>query len=108
MKGIDLKQIGKNIIQGLINGIGSMANAVWRKVGDIADGLRRNHRITQHSLAITMDARSCRKMIPAGVAVGIDKAGGLVEKLLRNWRSSPCLRQIKRHSPMTQPSAVAH
>ena len=108
-KGIDLKQIGKNIIQGLINGIGSMANAVWRKVGDIADGVKK--KITG-LLNIHSPSRWMRdhvgKMIPAGVAVGIDKAGGLVEKLLRNWRSSPCLRQIKRHSPMTQPSAVAH
>ncbi|TWL84733.1 hypothetical protein CHCC15291_2519 [Bacillus licheniformis] len=81
LKGIDLKQIGKNIIQGLINGIGSMANAVWRKVGDIADGVKK--KITG-LLNIHSPSRWMRdhvgKMIPAGVAVGIDKAGGLVEK----------------------------
>lgn len=80
-KGINLKQIGKNIIQGLINGIGSMANAVWRKVGDIADGVKK--KITG-LLNIHSPSRWMRdhvgKMIPAGVAVGIDKAGGLVEK----------------------------
>ncbi|MED1079443.1 hypothetical protein P4T86_04850 [Bacillus licheniformis] len=81
LKGIDLKQIGKNIIQGLINGIGSMANAVWRKVGDIADGVKK--KITG-LLNIHSPSRWMRdhvgKMIPAGVAVGIDKARGLVEK----------------------------
>ncbi|MCY9268404.1 hypothetical protein [Bacillus licheniformis] len=80
-KGIDLKRIGKDIIQGLINGIGSMANAVWRKVGDIADGVKK--KITG-LLNIHSPSRWMRdhvgKMIPAGVAVGIDKAGGLVEK----------------------------
>ncbi|MFO1445278.1 phage tail tape measure protein [Bacillus sp. Bva_UNVM-123] len=36
---IDLAQIGKDIIQGLINGIASMADAVWEKVKDIAEGI---------------------------------------------------------------------
>ncbi|MBS4191188.1 phage tail tape measure protein [Bacillus sp. FJAT-49705] len=38
-KNIDLVQIGKDIIQGLINGIGSMATAVWDKAKDIASGI---------------------------------------------------------------------
>ncbi|KAA6450946.1 phage tail protein [Bacillus swezeyi] len=81
LKGIDLLQIGKNIIQGLINGIGSMAGAVWKKVGDIANGIK--SKITG-LLGIHSPSRWMRdnigKMIPAGVAVGIDKAGGLVKK----------------------------
>src|SRR5690606_28986203 len=36
---IDLYQIGKDIIQGLINGIGSMAQAVWDKAKSIAQGI---------------------------------------------------------------------
>lgn len=39
-KGINLTQIGKDIIQGLINGIGSMASAVWEKVKAIADSVK--------------------------------------------------------------------
>lgn len=39
LKNIDLKQIGKDIIQGLIDGIGSMASAVWDKVKEIAGGI---------------------------------------------------------------------
>lgn len=39
-KNIDLFQIGKDIIQGLINGIGSMAQAVWDKAKSIANGIK--------------------------------------------------------------------
>lgn len=38
-KGINLTQIGKDIMQGLINGIGSMASAVWDKAKSIANGI---------------------------------------------------------------------
>src|SRR5690625_1025903 len=38
-KGIDLMQIGKDIIQGLINGIGSMATAAWDKAKEIGNGI---------------------------------------------------------------------
>lgn len=40
LEGIDLYSIGVNIIQGLINGIGSMASAVAGKVKDIAGGIK--------------------------------------------------------------------
>ena len=39
LSGIDLYDIGVNIIQGLINGIGSMAKAVWSKAKSIAKGI---------------------------------------------------------------------
>lgn len=39
-KGIDLVQIGKDIIMGLINGIGSMASYVWDEVTSIVDGIK--------------------------------------------------------------------
>lgn len=38
-KDVNLIQIGKDIIDGLIKGIGSMAESVWKKVEDIADGI---------------------------------------------------------------------
>jgi phage-related minor tail protein len=38
-RNIDLKQTGKDIIQGLINGIGSMASKVKEKAGQIANGI---------------------------------------------------------------------
>src|SRR5690625_6346779 len=39
LKSIDLMQVGKDIIRGLINGIGSMASAVWNKAKDIDKGI---------------------------------------------------------------------
>lgn len=39
-EGIDLFQIGKDIINGLINGISSMASAAWDAVGNIASGIK--------------------------------------------------------------------
>lgn len=38
-KGINLSEIGKNIIQGLINGIGSMASAAVEKARDVAESI---------------------------------------------------------------------
>lgn len=40
LEGIDLVEIGKNIIQGLINGIGSMASAAVDKVTGIANDIK--------------------------------------------------------------------
>lgn len=39
-KGINLKQIGIDIMQGLINGIGSMASAVWDSVKGVANNIK--------------------------------------------------------------------
>ena len=39
-RGIDLTSIGKNIIKGLINGIGSMASAVYEKAKSLANGVK--------------------------------------------------------------------
>ncbi|MDA1478358.1 phage tail protein [Bacillus changyiensis] len=81
LKGINLFNIGEDIIQGLIDGIGNMATAVWRKVGEITDGIKSK---IQWLLGIHSPSRWMRdnvgKMIPAGVAVGIEKAGSLVSK----------------------------
>ncbi|ASA22079.1 phage tail tape measure protein [Paenibacillus donghaensis] len=38
-KGIDLKKIGKNIMEGLVNGIGSMASAAVEKAKDVAESI---------------------------------------------------------------------
>ncbi len=39
-KGIDLKEIGKNIIQGLINGIAAKVNEVKQKAADLAEDVK--------------------------------------------------------------------
>lgn len=40
LRDIDLTQNGKDIIQGLIDGVGSMANAVWEKARSIASSIK--------------------------------------------------------------------
>lgn len=71
---IDLYSIGQNVIQGLINGIGSMVNAVKDKIAEVAGNIK--DKITG-ALGIHSPSRWMRdhvgKYIPQGIAVGIDK-----------------------------------
>jgi phage-related minor tail protein len=74
LKNIDLKQIGKDIIQGLINGITSMAESVYKKAQEIADKVKST---IQSALGIHSPSRVMRdevgKWIPIGLAEGISK-----------------------------------
>lgn len=80
-KGIDLKQVGIDIIQGLINGIGSMASAVWDKVKGIADGIK--DAITG-ALDIHSPSRWMRDFVAGNMATGwikgIDKSQNSILK----------------------------
>jgi tape measure domain-containing protein len=71
---IDLKQIGKDIIQGLIKGIKSKVKAVADAVKDVADQITGK---IKSILGIKSPSRVMRdqvgKWIPEGVAVGIEK-----------------------------------
>lgn len=40
LKGINLMSIGRNIMEGMLKGITSMANAIWDKVRDIGNGIK--------------------------------------------------------------------
>jgi phage-related minor tail protein len=69
---IDLKQVGKDIIQGLIDGIGSMINAVSDKVKEVAGSIKD---AIKGALDINSPSRVMRdevgKWIPLGIADGI-------------------------------------
>lgn len=41
LEGIDLTEIGKNIIRGLINGIGSMVSSVTKKISSVAGSIKK-------------------------------------------------------------------
>ena len=73
LKGINLFDIGANIIRGLVNGIKSMANAVTSAVKGISDGIQST---IKSALSIHSPSRVMRDQvgvfIPAGIAVGID------------------------------------
>jgi phage-related protein len=72
-KGIDLREIGKNIIQGLTNGIKSMASSVKNAVSNIAGNIKG---AISGALNIHSPSRWMRDMvgknIGAGMIVGMD------------------------------------
>src|SRR5690606_35969215 len=74
LKEIDLKEIGKDIIRGLIKGIGSMASAVADKVKEIENSIKEGFKKV---LGIASPSKIMRdeigQWIPEGIAVGIDK-----------------------------------
>lgn len=71
--GIDLMQIGKDMIQGLINGIGNMKEAVVTKIKDVAGGITKG-------IKNFLDIRSpSRVMMEVGFFTGQGLAEGIAE-----------------------------
>ncbi|WP_346200059.1 tape measure protein [Caldifermentibacillus hisashii] len=72
LKGIDLTKIGKNIIQGLINGITGMASAVVDKVQDIGNSIAKTFKkvLGIHSPSRVME--DLAKYVPLGAIKGIE------------------------------------
>lgn len=72
LKGIDLTQIGKNIIQGLIKGITGMASAVVDKVKDIGNSIAKTFKkvLGIHSPSRVME--DLAKYVPLGAIKGIE------------------------------------
>ena len=72
MKAINWKQLGKDIVNGLINGIGAMGNALWNAAKNIAKTALNS---IKSFLGIASPSKVMRdqvgKWIPSGVAVGI-------------------------------------
>ncbi|HDR3895210.1 TPA: phage tail tape measure protein [Bacillus cereus] len=67
LKGINLMDIGKNIMEGLLKGITSMANAIWDKVADIGNGIK--DKLTG-LFSIHSPSRWMRDMIGVNMAKG--------------------------------------
>lgn len=78
---VDLYQIGKDVIQGLINGIGSMVDSVGKKISEVAGNIK--DKITG-ALGIHSPSRWMRdqvgKNISKGIAVGIGAEEGSIFK----------------------------
>lgn len=92
---IDLYQVGKNIIQGLINGIGSMVSAVGQKIQEVAGGIK--DKITG-ALGIHSPSRWMRdkvgKMLPQGIAVGIEADTDTAVKAMDKMNKKIMMPQI--------------
>ncbi|PEG10319.1 phage tail tape measure protein [Bacillus wiedmannii] len=67
LKGINLMSIGKNIMEGLLKGITSMASAIWDKVADIGNGIK--DKLTG-LFSIHSPSRWMRDMIGVNMAKG--------------------------------------
>ncbi|MEC1778399.1 phage tail tape measure protein [Schinkia azotoformans] len=79
-RGINLSSIGKDIMQGLLNGIGSMASRIWDKVSDITDGIKRN---IKSALSINSPSKvtfEYGEFTGEGLALGIEKMKNAVSK----------------------------
>lgn len=80
LQGVNLYQIGVNIVQGLINGISGMIGSVWRKVNEIADGIKKK---LKSALDIHSPSRVMMEIggfVGEGLANGIEGTKSLVEK----------------------------
>src|SRR5699024_2961833 len=79
---VDLFSIGKDIIKGLVDGIGSMASAVWDKAKSIANGIGDS---IKNALNIKSPSRVMRdqvgKMIGQGLILGMDAELYAIERM---------------------------
>jgi phage-related protein len=95
LSGIDLSQMGKNMIQGLINGIGSMAKNLVRKAKGVVNGAIN---AAKSLLGIHSPSRvfmQIGKYTGEGMAIGMDKSNSLVK------RSSQSMAKASIVSPAT-------
>lgn len=79
VKDVNWLQVGKDIIQGLINGIGAMAGALWEAAQNIAKSALN---AIKGFFGIKSPSRRMRdevgKFLPLGIAVGIQQNAGAV------------------------------
>ncbi|ABI36833.1 putative tail tape measure protein [Geobacillus virus E2] len=83
LKGIDLYSIGKNIIQGLLNGISSMASAVWEKAKEIAESVKSSIRKALDIHSPSRETEKLGKYTGEGFAKGIESKKKDVERASR-------------------------
>ncbi|WP_323052036.1 phage tail tape measure protein [Pediococcus acidilactici] len=85
IKSVSLLSVGKYLIQGMIDGIGSMGKAIWNAAVNIGNSAKD---AIKHALGIHSPSRVMRDevgiYIPAGIAVGMNNNVGLVDKAAQN------------------------
>ena len=90
LKDVNLLEIGKNIIQGLIDGIGEKIGAVKEKVVGIADTIKNG---IKGALNIHSPSRWMRDMIgrniPLGVVEGIEQEQSTLDNAVRKMADLP-------------------
>jgi phage-related minor tail protein len=79
-EGIDLKQIGKDIIAGLISGITAKATELYRKATEIASNISKKIKKALDSKSPSRVTMKIGKDVGEGLAIGIDRSKGIVGK----------------------------
>ena len=81
-------QLGKDIISGVVNGIKSMASAVWNAIKDICGDALQS---AKDFFGIASPSKLMRdvigKQIPAGMAIGIDDNSDVIEKAMSDMEN---------------------
>src|SRR5699024_31698 len=98
LENIDLWQIGKDIIQGLINGIGSMGGAVWEAAKGIASSVK-------DSITGFFETRSPSRLM---MSIGGDVGEGLEIGLARSIRAIARManEMAKAAMPQIEPTKI--
>ncbi|MGM0218304.1 phage tail protein [Enterococcus sp. AZ126] len=107
---IDLFEIGGNIIQGFINGITEKAKKIWEVLENIGNGIKDfftgNFKI--HSPYRWM-RDEIGAMLPAGLAIGIERNAHVVDKPMNDLASQimlPSLDSLDQHLETVQDISV--
>ncbi|WP_433956997.1 phage tail protein [Cytobacillus horneckiae] len=83
-KSINLYKIGKNIIQGLINGVGSMGSALWDKAKSLANGIGSSIKKALDIHSPSRVAIELMKFFGDGMVIGLDKSIRPVTNMAKN------------------------
>ncbi|MEH6941532.1 hypothetical protein [Bacillus sp. JJ722] len=108
LEGINLKDIGMDIVRGLIGGIGDMFDGVKTKVAELAslipDWMQKKLGIKSPSRVV---AKLVGQHIPTGIVKGIDWTMGLVRKAA-NRLAIASVPDFKKAAEETQKGQIAH
>jgi hypothetical protein len=87
-KGIDLKEIGKDVIQGFVNGIGSMASKVAEKAKEIANGVGDKIKKILKLGSPSRLLKGMGKDTGAGFAIGLKESLGQIRNMSEKLATS--------------------
>jgi phage-related minor tail protein len=110
LKGIKLKGVGKDIMQGLLDGIIAKAEALYKKASQIASNIKKT---IKKALDINSPSRVMRdevgKWIPAGIADGIEGNLGVIGKSVNRMSSAmkPDMPELN-GGGLSTPQSITH
>jgi phage-related minor tail protein len=110
LKGIKLKGVGKDIMQGLLDGIINKAEALYNKAAEIASKIKKT---IKKALDINSPSRVMRdevgKWIPAGIADGIEGNLGVIGKSVNRMSAAmkPDMPELN-GGGLSAPQSITH